>query len=120
MSTNVRLAHVHPDLSKGHPGNDAWYVECDDHVKQNKDPFSLFSIKWRDECAKAIFHCSDKEFIDLSYGGRGPDQSNVKIQTSLAKGCFVAYRLYNRVPTIYSQAHYRGSGGFAKNEKNIG
>lgn len=109
MTANVRLAHVHPDVSKGYPSDYAWYVERDDHVKKNKDPFSLRSIKWSDECAKSIFHCGDKEFIDLSYSGRGPDQSNVQVQTSLTERCFVTYGLNYRVPTIYSQAHYRGS-----------
>lgn len=120
MTANVRLAHVHPDMSKGHPRDNAWYVERDDHVKQNKDPFSLFSIEWRGECAKIIFHCGDKKLIDLSYGGRSPDQSNIEIQSPLAESCFVAYRLNNGVPTIYSQAHYGGRGGFAKNIQDVG
>lgn len=111
---------MHPDMSKGHPGDDAWYVERDDHVKQNKDPLSLFSIKWRNECAKTIFHCGDKEFVDLRYCSRGPYQSDVHIQTSLAEGCFVAYRFDNGVPTINSQAHYSGRGRFAKNKQDVG
>lgn len=71
MMMNVRLVYVCLDLFKGYLGNDVWYVECDDYVKQNKDFFSFFFIKWCNECVNVIFYCSDEEFIDLSYGGRG-------------------------------------------------
>ena len=95
MTAYVWLAHVHPDMSKGHPRDNAWNVERDDHVKKNKNAFSLFAVEWCDERTKAIFNRRDKELIDLSDGGRRPDQGDVKIQTTLAEGCFVAYRFYN-------------------------
>ena len=108
-----------PDMSKGHPCYDAGNVERDDHVKENEKMFNLFSVEWCDECAQTIFHCGDKQFVDLSDGCRCPDQSDVKIQPTLAESCFVAYRFDNGVPTIYCEAHYGGGGCFAKYEEDV-
>lgn len=110
---------MYPDVSKGHPRNNVWNVERDDYVNENKNSFSLLAIEWYDEGTQTVFHCRDKQLIDLSNGGRSPDQSNVEIQSTLAECCFVAYRLDDGVPSIDCEAHYCRSRRLTKNVQDV-
>ena len=94
---------MHPDMSKGHPRDNTRNVKRDDHVKQNQNAFSLCAIKWCDKSAQSVFHFGDEQLIDLSNGGRSPDQGDVEVKTAFAESSLVAYRLNDGVPTIDMQ-----------------